>query len=154
MDTIAQRPSDLPHDHAVAVPTSAYVAYRFLQIAFVGLPIIAGVDKFLNKLTTWDMYLANPVVNALGGHTHAFMMVAGAVEIVAGILVALKPKVFAWIVALWLLGIIINLCLTGMFYDIILRDAALCLSAIALACLARPYDFGPIGGLLRCAHAH
>jgi len=69
-----------------------YSAYRILQVAFVVAPIIAGIDKFTDRLVNWDMYLAPVVSRIIGGHDHVFMMVAGVIEIVAGILVALKPR--------------------------------------------------------------
>ncbi len=68
------------------------------------------------------------------------MMVVGAIEIIAGILVWIKPKFFAYVVALWLLGIIINLLLLGRFYDIALRDLGLLLGSLALARLSQQYD--------------
>ncbi len=65
------------------------------------------------------------------------MLVVGAIEIIAGIGVLLKPQVFAYVVALWLLGIIINLLLLGQFYDIALRDFGLLLGALALGRLSQ-----------------
>jgi len=118
----------------------AHQAYRILQVAFVVAPIVAGIDKFFHKLTDWDMYLARPIDNLLHGHGHTFMLVAGVIEIIAGIGVALKPKVFAYIVCLWLLGIIVNLLITRMFYDVALRDLGLALGALALGRLAMEFD--------------
>ena len=74
--------------------------------------------------------------NILGGHGHQFMMAAGVVEIVAGIGVFLKPRIFANIVALWLVCIIINLLSIPGFYDIALRDLGLALGALALGRLS------------------
>src|SRR5438270_3570486 len=71
----------------------AYQAYQILHFGFVVAPIIAGLDKFLHLLTNWDMYLA-PVIGRLspiGGH--GFMLAVGVVEITAGLLVALKPRI-------------------------------------------------------------
>jgi hypothetical protein len=126
----------------------AYEAYRILQIGFVAAPIIAGLDKFFHVLVNWDMYLADPIARMFGG-AHGFMMFVGVVEIVAGIGVAIKPKYFAYIVALWLVGIIVNLLMTGMYFDIALRDLGLFLAAIALGRLALAYDYGMMGGLLK-----
>src|SRR4051812_37812071 len=87
----------------------AYQAYQILHVTFTVAPIIAGVDKFLHLLVNWDMYLA-PVVNRmLGGHGHQFMLAVGVIEIVAGIGVALLPRVFAYVVSGWVLGIVVNL---------------------------------------------
>src|SRR5262245_15160604 len=108
--------------------SAAYEAYRILQIAFVVAPILAGADKFFGKLTNWDMYVAPSFAKMFGeGNVHSFMMLAGVVEIIAGIGVALKPRFFSWVVAAWLLCIIINLVACGQFYDIALRDVGLCL---------------------------
>lgn len=118
----------------------AWQAYQILHIAFVVAPILAGLDKFFNLLTDWEMYLVPVVSRAVGGHSHGFMLVAGAIEIIAGIGVALKPRVFAYIVAAWLLGIIINLLLIPGYYDVALRDLGLCLAALALGRLSHEYD--------------
>src|SRR3954454_3393237 len=86
-----------------------YQAYEILHLAFVVAPIVAGLDKFFHLLVNWDQYLP-PFVNAMvGGHGHELMLAAGAVEIVAGLGVAFKPKIFAYVVAAWLLLIVVNL---------------------------------------------
>src|SRR3954451_918669 len=85
---------------------ATYQAYQILHFGFTVAPILAGLDKFLHLLTNWDQYLA-PVVNTtLGGHGHEFMLAVGVIEIVAGLGVLLKPKIFGYVVGLWLLGII------------------------------------------------
>src|SRR5262245_49569871 len=100
----------------------AYQAYWILYIGFIVLPIIAGLDKFFDLLVHWDMYLAPVVARVLGESSHAFMMVIGGIEIVAGLLVAYRPQIGAYVVMLWLWGIIVNLLLAGGYYDIALRD--------------------------------
>ncbi|NNM84784.1 MAG: hypothetical protein HKL96_03380 [Phycisphaerales bacterium] len=126
--------------HPIGLQNPQHQAYRILQVGFVLLPIITGVDKFFHFLVNWDKYLA-PVVNRMvGGHGHGFMLVAGVVEIAAGIGVALKPTIFAYVVAAWLLGIIINLLLIPGFYDVALRDFGLFLGALALARLSAAYS--------------
>ena len=128
--------------HSLADP--AYQAYRILYVGFIVAPIVAGVDKFLHLLVNWDNYLA-PVVNrALGGHGHAFMLVVGVIEIVAGIGVALRPRIFSYVVAAWLLGIVGSLLLfppshPWPHYDIALRDFGLFLGALALARLSQQF---------------
>jgi hypothetical protein len=124
------------------VGNPAHQAYRILQLGFVVAPIVAGTDKFFHYLVNWDQYLA-PVVNqVLGGNGHLFMLVVGVIEIVAGIGVAIKPKVFAYVVSAWLLGIVVNLLLARNFYDIALRDIGLALGALALARLSHQFDPG------------
>jgi hypothetical protein len=120
----------------------AHQAYRILQVGFVVAPIVAGADKFFHFLVNWNQYLAPVVDQMLGGNGHVFMLVVGVIEIVAGIGVAIKPKLFAYVVAAWLLGIVINLLLAQNFYDIALRDVGLALSALALARLSHQFDPG------------
>lgn len=110
-------------------------AYQLLHVAFTILPIIAGLDKFFNFLTPWQQYLSSEF-NVLN-NAHATMLIVGIIEIIAGIGVWFKPKIFAYIVALWLLAIIVNLILLGSFYDIALRDLTLFLGALALGCLSK-----------------
>jgi len=117
----------------------AYQAYQILHWGFVVAPILAGLDKFFMKLTDWTMYLWPPLAKLTGG-AGTFMRIVGAIEIVAGCLVAFKPKIGAPVVAAWLLGIIVNLLLLQNFYDIALRDLGLCLGALALGRLAMHFD--------------
>jgi hypothetical protein len=111
-------------------------AFRILQLGFVAAPIIAGVDKFFHALVNWDQYLAPVIPGTLGIDGHIFMLGVGVVEIVAGVGVALVPRVFGYVVGAWLLGIVGNLLLTGQYYDIALRDFGLALGALALGRLA------------------
>ena len=117
----------------------AYQAYQILHVAFVVAPILAGIDKFFHLLTNWDMYLAPAIANLspIGGH--GLMLLVGVVEIAAGILVAIKPRIFAYVVAAWLLLIIIDLLMVPGYFDIALRDFGLLLGAIALARLSREF---------------
>jgi hypothetical protein len=105
-------------------------------VGFIAAPLLAGVDKFFNLLTHWTQYLAPVASRMLGGHDQQFMYVVGVIEIVAAIGVALRPKIFAYVVAVWLLGIIVNLLLVGAYYDVALRDLGLLLGALALARLS------------------
>lgn len=114
-----------------------YQAYQILHFAFIVAPILAGLDKFFYLLTNWEQYLSS-TFNTLG-NAHTTMMVVGVIEIIAGIGVWLKPTIFAYIVALWLLAIIVNLLMLHSFYDIVLRDFGLLLGALALARLSAKY---------------
>jgi hypothetical protein len=111
-------------------------AFRILQVGFVVAPILAGLDKFFHVLADWDKYLPPFVNTMLGGHGHEFMMVAGVIEIVAGIGIALKPRIFGYVVSAWLLLIVINLLMVPGYLDVALRDLGLSLGALALARLA------------------
>jgi len=111
-------------------------AFRILHIAFVVAPTIAGLDKFFHFLVNWDQYLA-PQIAALspwGGHT--LMLIVGGIEMAAGLLVALRPRIGGLVVGLWLLGIIVNLAILGDYWDVALRDLGLALGAFALSRLA------------------
>lgn len=116
----------------------AYQAYRILQVGFVAAPIIAGLDKFLYILVDWEQYLV-PFIGDLIA-PGVFMAIVGVVEVVAGIGVALKPRIFAYVVAAWLVGIILNLLLIPGYYDVALRDLGLALGALALGRLSQEFD--------------
>ncbi|HEY9791389.1 MAG TPA: hypothetical protein V6D22_13380 [Candidatus Obscuribacterales bacterium] len=118
----------------------AYQAFMILRVAFTIAPIIAGLDKFFHLLVNWDQYLTPLVPQLTGISAHSFMLAVGVIEIIAGIIVAVKPRVGSIIVAVWLGGIILNLLLVPGFYDIALRDLGLCLAAIALFRLTAIYD--------------
>ena len=116
----------------------SFQAYQILRFAFTVAPIIAGADKFFNLLTHWEQYLSSPF--NVFGNPHTTMMMVGVIEIIAGIGVWLKPKFFAYIVALWIFGIILNLLMLHNYYDIALRDLGLLLGALALGRLSQKYD--------------
>ena len=111
-----------------------------LQVGFVVAPILAGLDKFFHLLVDWDKYLPGVVNTAVGGHGHQLMMVVGVIEIVAGIGVALKPRIFAYVVALWLVAIIVNLLMIPGYFDVALRDVGLMIGALALGRLSHDFD--------------
>jgi uncharacterized membrane protein YphA (DoxX/SURF4 family) len=117
-----------------------YQAYQILHLAFVVAPIVAGLDKFLHLLVNWDMYLAPAIANLspIGGH--GLMLVIGVIEVVAGILVAIKPRIGAYVVSAWLLGIVINLLIVPGYFDIALRDFGLSLGALALGRLSQEFS--------------
>jgi hypothetical protein len=115
-------------------------AYSILHWGFVALPIVAGIDKFTHLLCDWQMYLAPQFAKFLGATTS--MYIVGAIELIAGIGVAIKPRFFAPVVACWLWGIIVNLILLGGYYDIALRDFGLSLGALGLWRLSQHFDAG------------
>ena len=115
-------------------------AYEILHWGFVAAPAIAGLDKFTNLLVNWDKYLAPTFARLIPVTAHNFMMVVGLVEIFAALLVAVRPKIGAWVVAAWLAGIIVNLLAGGMYYDVALRDFGLMLGAMALGRLAVTHE--------------
>ncbi|KUH92764.1 DoxX family membrane protein [Mycobacterium sp. IS-3022] len=118
----------------------AYAAYLLLRIGFTALPILMGLDKFTNLLTDWEGYLAPWIVDLIPLTAHQTMLIVGVIEIVAGVAVAVKPRYAAYVVALWLAGIIVNLVSYSGFYDVALRDFGLLVGALALGWLASVYD--------------
>jgi hypothetical protein len=135
MTTATARP-----DHPVVRNNAAYQAYLVLRTGFVVAPILFGLDKFTNLLTDWTIYLAPAIDRLVPGSATSAMLAVGIVEIVAGLVVAVRPKVGGYLVAAWLAGIIGNLLLLGDHYDVALRDFGLLLAALALARLATAFQ--------------
>jgi uncharacterized membrane protein YphA (DoxX/SURF4 family) len=125
-------------DNSASSP--ARQAFRILQFGFTVAPILAGLDKFFHLLVNWDQYLPGVVARMSPVQPHTLMLVVGVIEIVAGIGVALKPRIFAYIVAAWLALIIINLLLIPGYFDVALRDFGLLLGALALARLSQQFS--------------
>jgi uncharacterized membrane protein YphA (DoxX/SURF4 family) len=107
-------------------------AFLLLRTVFTVAPILFGLDKFTNLLTDWTMYLAPVATSVVPLPAQTIMYIVGGVEILAGVLVALRPRLGSAVVAVWLLGIIINLIVLGSFYDVALRDFGLLVAALAL----------------------
>jgi uncharacterized membrane protein YphA (DoxX/SURF4 family) len=126
---------DISTDTTLTSP--AYQAYKILHIGFTVAPILAGLDKFLNLMVDWSQYLAPLIANLIPANV--FMTIVGVVEIIAGLLVFFKPRIGAYVVAGWLLAIIINLLLIPGYYDVALRDFGLFLGALALGRLSHTF---------------
>jgi hypothetical protein len=119
-------------------------AFMILRTAFTVAPILFGLDKFFHLMVNWDQYLAPALSDPLPFTPHQLMLAVGVIEIIAGVVVAIHPRLGAPVVAAWLAGIIVNLLLIPGFYDVALRDFGLFLAAIALARLATTYDPRPL----------
>jgi hypothetical protein len=115
-------------------------AYKILHWGFTALPILAGADKFMHLLVNWDQYLAPWIARFSPIGAHKLMSVVGVIEIIAGLVVAVRPKIGAWVVFLWLWGIIINLVTIPGYSDVALRDFGLSLGAVALARLSLEFQ--------------
>jgi hypothetical protein len=126
------------------VHSPLYQAYQVLHWGFVALPVIAGLDKFTHLLTNWDHYFAPGLARLSPISAHGTMLVVGVIEVAAGLVVALRPRIGAYVVAAWLVGIIFNLVVLGSYFDVALRDFGLFLAAIALARLSAVYDSEPL----------
>ncbi len=131
-----------PHRLAVR-EAPASQAYLILRTGFVVAPILFGLDKFTTQLTDWTTYLAPAIDRLVPGSASGAMLAVGVVEIVAGLVVAVRPKVGGYLVAAWLAGIITNLLLQADYYDVALRDFGLLLAALTLARLAAAFERRP-----------
>jgi hypothetical protein len=128
------------------VRTAAYQAFLLLRIGFTVAPVLFGLDKFFNWTVHWPDYLAGWINNIAPGSAQDFMYFVGAVEIVAGLTVAVAPAIGAPLVAAWLAGIVVNLLTKNPpeYYDIALRDFGLLLGALTLARLAFAFRGVPL----------
>lgn len=115
-------------------------AFWLMRVIFTVAPILFGLDKFFNVLVDWTNYLAPWIPNLLHVSPQTFMYGVGIVEICAGVLVGLWPQYFAYVVTLWLWGIIINLLTLSGYYDVALRDFGLSVGALSLARLAHAHQ--------------
>jgi hypothetical protein len=118
----------------------AFQAFALLRLGFTVAPILFGLDKFLDWLVDWRIYLAPELNDLIPGNAHQAMLAVGVIEIVAGVVVAVRPKFGGYLVAAWLGAIIVNLLVLGDFYDVALRDFGLLIGALALARLATAFD--------------
>ena len=124
-------------DHASDLRDPTFQAFALLRTVFTVAPILFGLDKFFNILTDWTQYLAPWINDIVPGSATTAMEIVGVIEVAAGILVALAPRIGAYVVALWLLGIIVNLLSLPGYYDVALRDFGLFVAALALGRLAQ-----------------
>ncbi len=104
-----------------------------LKYTFGLVPIIAGLDKFTNLLTEWSQYISTALSDIIPFETGTFIMIVGAIEIVAGILVFLKPRIGALVVMSWLIAIALTLVFSGNFLDIAVRDLVMAVGAFSLS---------------------
>jgi len=132
-----------------AVPDRARQAFRILYVGFIVAPVLAGLDKFFNVLVDWEQYLAPVVTDVLPVSARTIMLAVGVVEIAAGVLVALRPRIGGYVVAVWLWAIIVNLLVAGDYFDIALRDLGLSFGALALAWLAEAFGTAGIAARQR-----
>src|SRR5687768_15686187 len=129
----APSPSTVATTDRQDLTNPAFQAYALLRLGFVVAPILFGVDKFLNWLVEWEHYLAPAFDDVIPGNAHQAMLAVGVIEIVAGLVVAVRPKFGAALVAAWLGGIIVNLLVHADHHDVALRDFGLLLAALSLA---------------------
>lgn len=122
---------------ATSLRDPAVQAFWTLRIGFATLPILFGIDKFAHVLTdNWTRYLAHDIDKLIPGSAATDMHLVGIIEIVAGVVVLLAPRIGGPLVAVWLAGIIVNLLDLGGYGDVALRDFGLMVGAITLSRLA------------------
>ena len=138
--THVRRPVEAPATTSSRLADPIFQGYALLRVGFTLLPILFGLDKFFDVLTEWRGYLAPEINDIIPGTAHEAMLAVGVIEIVAGLVVALKPRFGGYLVAAWLAGIIVNLLILGDYYDVALRDFGLLVGALALARLATGFD--------------
>jgi hypothetical protein len=127
-----------------------FQAFWLMRLGFTVVPVLFGADKFAHVMVNWDKYLAPGVQRWLSpfGTVHQTMYAVGAVEIFAGIVVLLLPRIGGYLVALWLAGIVVNLAVLGGYWDILMRDVALFLLALTFARLASAFPAGALSDRL------
>jgi uncharacterized membrane protein YphA (DoxX/SURF4 family) len=104
-----------------------------LRLTFGIVPIVAGLDKFSNLLTHWPDYLNASLAGILPMSAMAFMKIVGIIEIVAGIIVLMRPLIGAYIVMAWLICIALQLITGGHYLDVAVRDLVMAMGAFTLA---------------------
>jgi len=107
--------------------------WAVLRITFTVVPVVAGLDKFTDLLVNWDMYLHPGIASMLPFSPHTFMQVVGVIEIIAGILVFMRPAVGGWVVMAWLICISLTLLASSHYLDVAVRDLVMAVGAMSLA---------------------
>ena len=111
---------------------------RLLRGVFGIVPIVAGVDKFLNLLTDWTHYMNPTFAALLPLDVTTFMYLIGAVEVVAGVIVLSRyTTIGAYVVSAWLAFIALTLIASGRFLDVAVRDLVMSTGAYSLAVLSQ-----------------
>ena len=117
-----------------------YKVQKVLKYTYGLVPIVAGLDKFTNLLTDWEDYLSASVVNLLPFSAGTFMAIVGIIEIAAGVLVLVRPRIGGYTVMAWLIAIALSLILGGHYFDVAVRDLVMAIGAFALAKLSSVFN--------------
>lgn len=134
---IAREPIELTGSGSSRAERSAF---RALRVTYVALPLLLGLDKFFFWLADWDRYLAPAIPRFLGVPSRFALYSAASLEIFLAVGVALRPRIFADLLATWIAVVALSLLAQGQFYDIALRDLGLAAGAYALARLSHSRD--------------
>ena len=109
-------------------------AWWALRIGLGLVAFLAGLDKFFNILTDWSQYVSPFTERLLPISVGAFLGIVGVIEMLVGIAVLTAwTRLGAYVAMVWLLGLSVNLLLTGRFLDIAVRDVAMAIAAYTLA---------------------
>jgi len=111
--------------------------WTILRLTFGLVPIVAGLDKFTDLLTNWDLYLHPGIASIIPFSAHTFMQIVGVIEIIAGLLVLLRPAIGAYVVMAWLICIALTLIASGKYLDVAVRDLVMSIGALSLARLTK-----------------
>ncbi len=111
--------------------------FSLLKYTFVVVPVVAGADKFTNLLTNWEQYMDPALAGLLPFSASVFMMIVGAIEIIAGLIVLKKPETGGYIVSAWLIFIALTLLLRFNYVDVAVRDLVMAIAAFSMARLSK-----------------
>ena len=111
--------------------------FTILKLTYGIVPIVAGLDKFTNLLTDWKKYLHPGMATMLPLSPHTFMIIVGVIEIIAGIIVLIKPAIGGYIVMAWLILIAVTLLAGGNYLDVAVRDLVMAIGALSLARISK-----------------
>ncbi len=105
-----------------------------LRIALGAGILVAGLDKFFEVLTTWSMYLSPLAERLLPVSAETFLRAVGVLEMAIGAAILTRwPRLGAYALSLWLVGIAVNLAVAAHFWDLVVRALEVAVSAFALA---------------------
>lgn len=110
---------------------------NLLKLTFGIVPIVAGLDKFTNLLTEWQNYIHPGMAAMFPFSPHTFMMIVGVIEIIAGVMVLVRPVLGGFIVAAWLTLIALTLLASGNHLDVAVRDLVMAIGAFSFARIAK-----------------
>ena len=122
---------------ALTLSKPVHSVFNLLRITFGIVPIVDGLDKFTDILTHWKNYLNPSIAGMLPFSAHTFMMIVGVIEIIAGIIVLIRPAIGGLIAAAWLTVIALTLLASGNYLDVAVRDLVMAIGAFSLAKIAR-----------------
>ncbi|MGH9338579.1 MAG: hypothetical protein ACRD1R_03080 [Acidobacteriota bacterium] len=109
---------------------------QVLRLTYGLVPLIAGLDKFFNVLTTWEQYVSPTLAQFLPFSASAFMQIVGIIEIAAGVVVLSRfTTLGAYVVSAWLTLIAVSLIFSGHYLDVAVRDLVMAVGAYTLGVL-------------------